>query len=230
MTVIAKTARRHVSKLPPTSQSRYRKCNHDEVASRVVVVVGAVPKWHSAAAPADELRMYRPFSRLWTMARGASRGSSANRAVGMPTVRSLVCVRVTAESLRQERHQIEKPRASLKGSVIGPRSNDIREAGSGGAFRRTLPFATTGARSWLSCPRRAAELPGPNRIADVGNRCHEKRRRAPDRQRRNKATQGLKATDGTCDYHDCVQDPGQAKGLATILSTLSRLTSSRRRS
>jgi|SRR5271170_6142344 len=30
--------------------------NHDEVARRVVVV-SAVPKWHSAAAPADELRM-----------------------------------------------------------------------------------------------------------------------------------------------------------------------------
>jgi hypothetical protein len=38
----------------------------------------------------------------------------------------------------------------------------------------------------------------------------EKRRRAPDRQRRNKATQGLKATGGTCDYHDCVHDLGPA--------------------
>jgi hypothetical protein len=34
----------------------------------------------------------------------------------------------------------------------------------------------------------------------------EKRRRAPGRQRRNKATQSLKATGGTCDYHDCVHD------------------------
>jgi hypothetical protein len=31
-----------------------------------------------------------------------------------------------------------------------------------------------------------------------------KRRRAPGRQRRNKATQSLKATGATCDYHNCV--------------------------
>ena len=39
---------------------------------------------------------------------------------GLPSVRSFVCVRVTAESLRQERHQIEKPRASLQGSRDWP--------------------------------------------------------------------------------------------------------------
>jgi hypothetical protein len=52
-----KTARGRVSGLP-TFQSRFGigNGNHDEVASRVVVV-GAVPKWHSAAAPPDELRM-----------------------------------------------------------------------------------------------------------------------------------------------------------------------------
>jgi hypothetical protein len=35
---------------------RHPRVGIDEVASRAVVV-GAVPKWHSAAAPADEPRM-----------------------------------------------------------------------------------------------------------------------------------------------------------------------------
>jgi hypothetical protein len=63
---------------------------------------------------------------------------------GLPTVRSLVCVRVTAESLRQERHQIEKPRTSLQGSVIRQHSTSYSGGRTRRAFRRTLLFAATG--------------------------------------------------------------------------------------
>lgn len=92
---------------------------------------------------------------------------------GLPIVRSLVCVRVTAESFRQERHQIGKPRASLQGSVIGQHSRNIREVGSGGPFGELYSSRLRGAvvvivsEAGRSCPR-------PNRFADVGNRWHSR--------------------------------------------------------
>ena len=61
---------------------------------------------------------------------GNSKGWRALRSIidaagwGMPTLRSLVCVRIAAESLRQERPilQIEKPWARLQVPVTGQRS------------------------------------------------------------------------------------------------------------
>ena len=57
----------------------------------------------------------------------------------------------------------------------------------------------------------------------------EKRRRAPDRQRRNKATQGLKATGGTCDYHHCVHDPEPAARKLWFSSLVATPAAARRR-